>query len=182
VTTLGQGDSGDRFPEFLPDGQRFLYLHTADKDAGLYGGALSGGRFVRILPEITNAMYVPGFLIFRRDNTLMAQPFDPDRLQTTGGVVPIAEQVSIGGNVGYGAFAASRDGTLAYKSGTAGNNRQLAWLSIGRVNDSASSPGRTSSPLLRCRRTTRSWRSASAIPPPAWPTSGWKISRAACVF
>jgi Tol biopolymer transport system component len=126
VTTMSAPNS-DRFPEFLPDGQKFLFLRTADKDAGIYAGSLSDASVTRVLPELSNATYVPGFVLFRRDNTLMAQPFDPARLQTTGGVVPIAEQVSIAGNTGYGAFTSSQDGTVAYRSGLAGG-RQLAWL------------------------------------------------------
>ncbi|MEQ1761212.1 MAG: hypothetical protein ABL986_23125 [Vicinamibacterales bacterium] len=139
VTSASAATDNDRFPEFLPDGRKFLFLRTAAKDAGLYGGTLSDAAVARVLPDTSNAAYVPGqdpqgrqrrdgFLIFRRDNTLMAQPFDPERLQTTGGLVPIAEQVSVAGHVGSGAFAASQDGTVAYRAGIAGGNRQLVWL------------------------------------------------------
>ena len=51
---------GTVFPKFLPDGRRFLFLHAFVKDLGLYGGTLSDATTVRILPETTNAAYVPG--------------------------------------------------------------------------------------------------------------------------
>ena len=147
-------DGSDRFPEFLPDGRRFLFLRTTARDGGLYGGALSDASITRILPEISNAAYVPGqgrdgFLVFRRENTLVAQPFDPDRLQTTGGVVPIAEQVYVAGNTGYGAFTLSQDGTVAYKSGIRGGSRQLVWLDrLGKRLGVVSKPDEISSPAL----------------------------------
>jgi serine/threonine protein kinase len=135
VTTVAQSAAGDgdRFPEFLPDGQRFLFFRGSVKDSGVYSGTLSGGTIVRLLPDTTNAAYVrgpgeDGFLLFRRDNAFVAQRFDPTRLETAGGVMPIAEQVSVAGNVGYGAFTAAQDGTLAYRTGFPGGRRQLVWL------------------------------------------------------
>ena len=90
-----------------------------------------------------------GFILFRRDNTLMAQPFNPDRLETTGGVIPIAEQVSVAGNVGYGAFTASQDGTLAYFAGISGGSRQLVWLDrSGKRLGSVAKPDEISNPSL----------------------------------
>jgi Tol biopolymer transport system component len=155
VTTVAQsaGD-GDRFPEFLPDGRRFLFLRTSDKGSGLYGGTLSSGTIVRILPDTTNAAYVrgpgeDGFLLFRRDDALVAQPFDPTRLETAGGVMPIAEQVSVAANVGYGAFTASQDGTLAYRTGFPRGRRQLVWLDrSGQRLESIGNPDEIAFPSL----------------------------------
>jgi serine/threonine protein kinase/Tol biopolymer transport system component len=156
VTTVAQdaAGGGDRFPEFLPDGGRFLFLRTSTTDSGLYGGTLSGGAIVRILPDTTNAVYVrgpgeDGFLLFRRDNALMAQPFNPTRLETAGSVMPIAEQVGLAGQVGYGAFTASQDGTVAYRTGFRGGSRQLVWLDrSGRRLESIANPDEISLPSL----------------------------------
>ena len=60
---------------------------------------------------------------FLDDNTLMAQPFDTDRLTTTGEPVPVAERVqSVLGSGRVGAFTASETGLIAYygKLGRAG--------------------------------------------------------------
>jgi serine/threonine protein kinase len=155
VTTVAQSaDDGHRFPEFLPDGRRFLFFRGSATDSGLYGGTLSGGTIVRILPDTTNAAYVrgpgeDGFLLFRRDNALMAQPFDPARLETSGSVMPIAEQVSLAGNVGYGAFTATQDGTLAYGTGIRGGSRQLVWLDrSGKRLESIAKPDQIFDPSL----------------------------------
>src|SRR5207249_2418130 len=87
------------------------------------------------LAEDSSAVYAPGIsgggghLLFRkRDNTLMAQPFDPERLQITAEALPIAEQVGISGGVlGFGAFSVSQSGVLAYQAGAA-RNRRFTWV------------------------------------------------------
>jgi eukaryotic-like serine/threonine-protein kinase len=66
-------------------------------------------------------------LLFRRGNSLMAQPFDPERLQTSGDMFPIAEQVGVSVQAGNGAFSASESGLLAYRIGSAVGNRELIW-------------------------------------------------------
>ena len=64
-----------------------------------------------------------GHLLFLREGTLMAQPFDPARLELRGEPVPVAEQVGYSGSGGY--FAASV-GALAYRGG-GGVERQFNW-------------------------------------------------------
>jgi DNA-binding winged helix-turn-helix (wHTH) protein len=136
--TAGTGET-HRVPEFLPDHRRFLFLSSTatPETSGVYAGSLDGTAQVRILAEDSSAVYAPGIsgggghLLFRRrDNTLMAQPFDPDRLQITAEALPIAEQVGISGGVlGFGAFSVSQSGVLAYQSGAAAvGNRRFTWV------------------------------------------------------
>ncbi|NIV49242.1 MAG: hypothetical protein GWN46_21785, partial [Gammaproteobacteria bacterium] len=40
-----------------------------------------------------NAAYAAGRLLFMREDTLMAQPFDPDSLELSGEAVPLVERV-----------------------------------------------------------------------------------------
>ena len=131
----GNTVNSHRHPEFLPGGNRFLYLHQSGKEEieGIYEGSLDGAPPLRILPDASNAVYVPpavpggsGYLLFRREGTLMAQPFDPERRQTTGNMFSVAEQVG-GLNATLGAFSASENGVLAYQSGGPIGNRELIW-------------------------------------------------------
>ena len=134
----GNGSTeGHRFPVFLPDGIHFLYTVGSAKpdDAGLFIGSLNGAAAVQDMPDMTNALYAPpaapgaaAHLLFRREETLMAQPFDAKRLEFTGDMFPLAEQVPNAGNVGFGAFAVSENGILAYLSGTAFAVRELVWM------------------------------------------------------
>ena len=106
VTKIGTPGEDQRYPVFLPDNKHFLYLVDLGKPEtnGINVGSLDGGPPVRILADDSSASYVAsgasggrGFLLFRRENTLMGAPFDPRRLQVTGDVFPIVEGVGIWG-------------------------------------------------------------------------------------
>jgi Tol biopolymer transport system component len=72
----------------------------------------------------------------------MAQPFDPDRLRLDGEVFPVAEQIGISGNVGQGAFSASGNGVLAYRTGGPVANREFDWTDrAGKRLDTLTTPG-----------------------------------------
>jgi len=93
-------------------------------------------------------MYANGHLLFLREGTLMAQPFDPDRLVTTGDVVPLAEGVQTVLDSGRaGVFSLSETGLLLYRQGV-GSRRQLAWFdrtgkALGTVGEPDDDLGQT---------------------------------------
>jgi eukaryotic-like serine/threonine-protein kinase len=88
-------------------------------------------------------VYAPlGYLLFVSDRTLMAQPFDEAKVQTTGEAMPIAEHVE---NL-YGVinrFSVSQNGVLAYTSGAAAEGTlQLTWVDrSGKVAGKVGPPG-----------------------------------------
>jgi Tol biopolymer transport system component len=85
-------------------------------------------------------------VLFLRQETLMAQPFDARRLALSGEAVPVAEK--IGSFLDYGFFSASSNGVLVYRSG-AGLNYQLTWLDRqGRVLAQVAEPARYNSLAL----------------------------------
>jgi Tol biopolymer transport system component len=155
VTTVPAGvNEGHRYPSFLPDGRRFLFnVGTSRADAaGVYVGSLDGGELVRLVPDSTNALYAArpggrGLLVFRRGVTLVAQRFDPDRLETEGDVFPVAEGVPLGSDLNtFGAFTVSDDGTLAYRTGGA-VRRELVWVDrSGTRLDTATNPAEIQNP------------------------------------
>jgi Tol biopolymer transport system component len=131
-----QGDV-HKYPEFLPDGRHFLYLVTSEKTEidGIYVGSLEGTPPVRLLPDQSSASYVPatapardGYLLFRHESTVMALPFNPERLQATGEMFPLAQQVAVAGNASHAGFAVAANGTLVYLSGSTVAPEQLVWL------------------------------------------------------
>ena len=136
VSRIAGGAAGHRFPFFLPDGVHFLYNAGSDKpeEAGVFVASIEGGNPVRLLPDMSSALYSPGpsggagHLLFRREETLMAQPFDARSLKTTGEMFPVAEQVLTSANIGSGAFFVSDNGALAYISGGAAPARELVWM------------------------------------------------------
>ncbi len=72
-----------------------------------------------------------GYVMFVRGNVLMAQRFDPASLTLAGEAVPIAENLSAGANGDNGMFTASANGTLVYRTGEVGGNRQITWYDRG---------------------------------------------------
>ena len=149
------GETRHGFPSFLPDGRHFLYLAIGSKTAGpnsangIYVAALDSKERKLLVPGGSNAMYAQGHLFFLRQQTLLARPFDVERLEFTGREAPIAERVTTGGQTGTaGAFTVSPSGQLAYQigptetGGEAGALSQLIWVDrkgqpIGVLGDQA---------------------------------------------
>jgi len=117
------------WPYFLPDGQHFLYMvYSAQPGTrGVYVGSLNSNATQRLLSAPSNAIYAPpGHLLFMREGMLLAQPFDPNRLELTGDASAAAPKVAYDllGD-GRGAFSASETGVLSYWTGS---NKHLIWL------------------------------------------------------
>ena len=133
VTALdtGQGETGHRFPSFLPDGRHFLFVALPVKNANytISIGSIDDATRTSLLTAESSAVYAePGYLLFPRKNALMAQRFDARRLAVSGEPIALAETPS---SVSA-SFAASRpasassDGTLVYL-GDRLVNTKLRW-------------------------------------------------------
>ena len=124
--TAGMGDRTQRHPWFLPDGRHFLYQEATQIAAGSLDEPQKPGK--PVVQTNSPAVYAQGHLLYLRENTLMAQPFDPDRLETRGEAVPVAEGVptfTAGSNIP--GFAVSPAGLLVYQTGGAGSRSRLVW-------------------------------------------------------
>ena len=124
-------ENNQRWPHFLPDGRHFLYLirSRVRQNAGIFAGSLDSKTAKRILNADSSIAYADGRLLFVREGSLMAQPFDAQRLETTGPAVPVAEQVPY--SVTSGApFSVSANGILGYRSGGGGES-MLRWFDRG---------------------------------------------------
>ncbi len=144
ATTLGQGEISHWRPFFLPDGRHFLYRAVTNSGGGpIYVASLdSTERKLLFNSDSNNVVYTPGHLIFLRETTLMAQPFDGRRLVLTGDAFPIAEQIQTLGSPPIGVFSASENGVLAYLTGSGAAGSPLVWVDrtgkqIGVLGDSA---------------------------------------------
>jgi eukaryotic-like serine/threonine-protein kinase len=136
-------------PSFLPDGRRFYLRVSADARAsGVYAGSLDDppGRQSgkRILATNFGAYYVPssdggaGRLLFLRDGTLMAQAFDPAKLELAGNPSPVAERVGSVFQTGY--FSASPH-ILVTRTATTLRGYQMIWVdSQGKVIEKIGEP------------------------------------------
>jgi Tol biopolymer transport system component/predicted Ser/Thr protein kinase len=103
------------FPHFLPDGEHFLYRHVPS--GNIYLASLSGGPAKDLFNSASEARYAaPGYLLFSREGTLLAQSFDVGSLQLSGEPFRVADNVRTNG-AGYAAFSVSDNGTLVYRAG-----------------------------------------------------------------
>jgi Tol biopolymer transport system component len=127
------------FPHFLPDGKHFVYVSTTSATAGTVRLASLDGRINEPLVEgVSRAQYVPpsapgeaAHLLYVREATLMAHPFDSDTFKLAGNAFPIAEQVdsAFSGLVAF--FSSSPGGALAYRTGTSSDGLSLTWFDRG---------------------------------------------------
>ena len=116
------------WPEFLPDGRHFIYMDIGAKpeDSAYRVGSVDSTESKSFAPAQTLVTYAPpGYLLFVRDKTLVAQRFDPKAIKTTGEPIPLAEHIGTD-SVGLATFSVSRDGTLAYRTGDSGG--RLLWV------------------------------------------------------
>ena len=123
-----------RWPVFLPDGHHFLYFagnplsEAGASTNGIYLGSLDDKDRKFLVQADSNALYAPpGFLLFLKGATLVAQPIDTRRLELTGEAIPVAEEVANPRDYRLGHFSVSQYGDLVYELG--GQDReQVAWL------------------------------------------------------
>jgi Tol biopolymer transport system component len=139
VTTVNpaRDEIGHGYPQFLPDGDSFLYfIESGDSNVqGVYASSLRNpGDQKQIVRTAAKGVYVqpwrshPGVLLYVRDRTLVAQRFDPTARQLRGEPVPVADDVSVNIYNARPAFWASDAGHLAYLSGSS-PPKSLLWVS-----------------------------------------------------
>ena len=118
-----------RFPQFLPDGRTFLFFVLGSQDTqGIYLGTLDSPRIQRLTAADIAGVYLPpDWLLFLRQDTLIAQRFNTTRGELTGDPITVADGVGFETVASSGAFSVSRDGVVAYRAGGAGP-RQLTWF------------------------------------------------------
>jgi Tol biopolymer transport system component len=133
-----------RLPWFLPDGRHFLFVGrgVAGEESTIMVGSLDGGEPVPLMNNESQAIYASGHLLFVRDQTLMAQGFDPDSLEMTGEAFPVAEDVLVVPGASLAVFGASGNGVLTFQTGSAIAETTLEWRdrsgrSEGSLGDAA---------------------------------------------
>ena len=149
VTTLADGEDAHRWPHFLPDGKHFFYTAVTgaccppSKPGTIKIGSLDQNEpAVPLLQADSSATYVSNRMLFAHEQTqtLMAQPFDPDRRQLSGDAVPVTAHVGMEGSR-YVSASVSENGTLVYASSGSLNPPQLTWFDrsgkpLGTLGDS----------------------------------------------
>ena len=146
VTRLETGQGSHRWPQFLPDGRRFLFLMATGQSGtqGIYVASLDRGEPRRVLPADTaGAFAAPGYLLLASQGMVNAYAFDPGPATVSGEPTPIAQPVGMDDGAFHSAFTVSSAGILAHRAGA--SRRQLVWFdrsgkrlgAIGQPDDAA---------------------------------------------
>ncbi len=119
-----RADTSHRWPAALPDGRHFLYLASpqgsASENNALFFASIDGRENRKLLqPAPMNALCASRHVLYARENTLLAQPFDAARGRFSGEAFPVAENLFVDPLFSRAAFSASENGVLAYQTGEA---------------------------------------------------------------
>jgi hypothetical protein len=147
VTALDttRGESAHRFPCFLPDGERFLFaaLPIGRDGYAIRLGSLKGGAGPVLFSAQCAPVYVdPGWLVFVREGSIMAQRFDARAARLRGEPVVLADAPPPSGVDAMPTFGVSSAGHLVYVQ-TPPRDAKLVWLdAAGRTLEELPLPPR----------------------------------------
>ena len=121
ITTLeaDRHERSHRWPQVLPDGKTVLFTVGDLSSPGDYDGAkidavnLETGKRTTVLQGARTARYTPaGYLLYQHQERLLAVPFDPVALKTTGAPFTVHERVGGDSSSGAAFFDVSDAGLL----------------------------------------------------------------------
>ena len=117
--------AGPRHPFFLPDGKHFLFSDLAR----IYVTSVDGGQPQLLVEAASRAEYAAGRLLYLKDGSLFAHPFDPASRKLSGDPQRVVEKVGSGATSSMDAsFSVSANGTLAYWEGRSVPLAEIVWL------------------------------------------------------
>jgi Tol biopolymer transport system component len=146
-----RGEISHIWPYFLPDGRHFLFLarNAQHERSAIYVGSLDSKETKPLMNVHSSMAYAPpGYLLFVRGQTLMAQGFDAAGLELKGEPFPVAEQVGYNPRNGHAFFSVSENGVLGFRSAPLATI-QLVWFDrTGKQLEAVTPPGSYRAPAL----------------------------------
>jgi eukaryotic-like serine/threonine-protein kinase len=146
LTRLEKGEINQRWPEFLPDGKAVLFTaaptNASWTSAQLAVQSVATGERRNLIKGATHPRYAPsGHLVYAQGATLMAVPFDLQRLQVTGTAVPVVEGVLQSTTSGAAQYSLSATGSLVYiPGGVQADQRKLMWVTRNGAEQLVAAP------------------------------------------
>jgi Tol biopolymer transport system component/predicted Ser/Thr protein kinase len=146
LTRFEKGEASHRWPESLPGGKAVLFaagqsginfinaqVAAQSVGTGERRNLIQGGNYPRYAPS--------GHLVYAQGGSLMAVPFDPQRLAITGAAVPMVEGVLQSPTNGHAQYSFSDTGSLVYVSGVVqGTQSRLVWVSRNGAEQPLAAP------------------------------------------
>lgn len=126
-------EQSHRWPMFLPDAKHFLYLAANFSGQleynAIFLSSLDSQERRLLVSTSANAAYAePGYLLYLRDKTLVAQPFDRRRYVLSGEPHTLSDDVLYFPGVDKAAFSATSGDVLVTQTGKGASLAQLTWF------------------------------------------------------
>jgi eukaryotic-like serine/threonine-protein kinase len=129
-----KGDVSHRWPEFLPGGKAVLFAAgptaVTFTNAQVAVQSVGTGQRRNLIQRGMSPRYAPsGHLVYAQGGSLMAVPFDPERLEVTGTAVPVVDGVLQSPVTGAAQYTISATGSLIYvPGGVQATQLSLVWV------------------------------------------------------
>ena len=113
------------WPFFLPDGKHFLFEEITSRSMCV---GTVGSTKTRVLGAADSRIEYapPGYVLYARGGSLVAQPFNASSIKLAGEPFPVAEPLRMAPNGGAD-FSTSNNGTLVYSTGGT-QDAEFAWV------------------------------------------------------
>ncbi|MGH9363850.1 MAG: protein kinase domain-containing protein, partial [Thermoanaerobaculia bacterium] len=122
-----KGETVHALPEILPGGEAALFaVNSSQVQFQIDVLSLKTGARRKLIAGTRPLYTTSGHLVFGRGSSLLAAPFDPEKLELTGPAVAVAEGLLVVPPYSTPLFSISGNGTLVYGSGTV--DQSLAWV------------------------------------------------------
>jgi eukaryotic-like serine/threonine-protein kinase len=149
LTRPEKGEISHRWPEFLPGGKAVLF--DAGPTAITFTNAQvavqpvgTGVRRNLVQGGLSPRYAVSGHLVYAQGGSLMAVPFDPQRLTVDGAAVLMVEGVLQSPTTGAAQYSFSATGSLVYVSGGVQSAQsKLVWVSRSGTEQPVAAPAHT---------------------------------------
>lgn len=128
-----KGERSSAWPWFLPDGKHFIYTMYTGNGRQVRVGSLDSDEYTILFNEqamqniISRIEYCKlGYLLYNKDNLLLAQKFDPNSFELSGETIPVAQGIDLSGNAST--FGTSDNGVLLYQYTPTSTQSELVWF------------------------------------------------------
>ncbi len=124
-----KGESQVFTPWALPGGKAILYTSRTGEENLIKVTSIERPEPELLAKDGTAPIYVPtGHVLFHQGNSILALPFDLNRLAATGAAFPVLSQVSTRINANTRIYGVSPEGTLVYLPQASGETGTLVWV------------------------------------------------------
>jgi Tol biopolymer transport system component len=146
LTRLKEGDSGQFSPEFLPGGKAVVFVvgsKAGSSKSQIAVHSLTTGERRELVEGIQPRYATSGHLIYAQGGTLMAVPFDAQKLRIKGSPVAVVENVAESPTFSMSQYSISDNGSLVYISAGAQNvQRRMVWVDRNGEEQPVPAPAR----------------------------------------